>query len=178
MRTPFALLACLLAAACSGSSSSNLFGPPATETKPATPEEADEDAEPAADGGKGSTSSSPGRDASAPEVFTSTPCNRDSECLDTNLCNLRLDRCAAPGPDGTPCSRDVECESNLCNLRLDQCARKGAAGVPCSRDSECVTALCNLRIDQCSTKGATGAPCSRDSECASGKCNTATDVCL
>src|SRR5262249_53697104 len=67
----------------------------------------------------------------------------DKECP-TGLCNWKLQRCASPGSDGTPCQRDEECASNVCNWKLEACSVKGGPGAACMRDDECASGTCGF----------------------------------
>ena len=150
----------LAIAACSGaSSSSDLFGSPpavvterdASPTEPnAPPESAPED--PPAD----EPPTKPVRDASAPPKDASIDapavdagpageaCSFDTDCtIDDQVCNWKTDTCAAPGPLGAPCKRDLECSDGLCNWKLTECSDPAPAGTPCRRNKECASGACS-----------------------------------
>ena len=58
------------------------------------------------------------------------PCDQDHECPPGWICNDKVDKCGLPGPLGTPCENDDECQSNLCNDKLDVCAIPAPIGKP------------------------------------------------
>ena len=105
-----------------------------------------------------------------------TPCMNDTQCPN-GLCNWKLQKCAAPAPDGSACQRDEECADGLCNWKLQKCAAPAANGSACQRDEECTSALCNWKTETCSTPGPAGAPCQRDQECASNTCKMQAGRC-
>lgn len=146
----------LAIAACGGASSSELFGdsPGVVTEKDASPTEpapapaaenpAEETPPPAptpSDAGK------PPKDAGADVVDASLPeetkCSFDSDCAgDDQVCNWKTDTCAAPGPIGAPCKRDLECTNDLCNWKLTTCSDPAPAGTACRRNKECASGSC------------------------------------
>jgi hypothetical protein len=155
-------------AACSGASSSELFGesprvgtddPSSTEPPVAEPASPEDDTSPAGTtpkdaGVKRDAAPDAQRDAhldAQPDVVVLVPdaslpekCSFDSECtVEGDVCNWKTDICAAPGPIGAPCKRDLECTNALCNWKLTMCSAPAPAGTPCRRHKECASGVCS-----------------------------------
>jgi hypothetical protein len=76
-------------------------------------------------------------------------CTSDDDCPSETPCNNKLDVCASPGPDGSPCIADDECQNGRCNNQLDTCQPPGPAGTPCVSNDECLSGNCNNADDLC-----------------------------
>jgi hypothetical protein len=155
-------------AACSGASATEMFaGEPspigesnATEPEPepepgpdavppARPIEQSEDA--SAPATKDAAAKDSGQDAGqdtgkADAGGPVTKCSFDSDCQGDDVCNWKTDICAAPGPIGAACKRDVECTDGLCNWKLEKCSEPAPSGTACRRNKECASGACGASL--------------------------------
>lgn len=145
-------------AACSGAASTELFsGEPTNVVEPAPTEPGDSTSAAAPSSPPKKSTPDAAADVSAPPPSkdagvadakkdaepTATACTFDTDCtVDDQICNWKTDTCAAPGPLGAPCKRDLECTDGLCNWKLAECSDPASAGTPCRRNKECASGSC------------------------------------
>jgi hypothetical protein len=158
-------LSIVVVAACGGASSSELFGeapgvvtddPSRTDPAPSAPSSSSPSSSPTSDEAPESPQDAGApptvtQDA-APDVVDSGPppaqaCSFDTECtIDDEVCNWKTDTCAAAGPIGAPCKRDLECNAGLCNWKLTECSEPAPSGTGCRRNKECASGACSSSI--------------------------------
>jgi hypothetical protein len=80
---------------------------------------------------------------------------------------------AAPGPDGSFCVLDADCQSGMCSSALSGCT-EGKEHEPCRDASQCLAGLhCVVLFGAVGTcfGGHAGDPCTQPTECLSGVCS-------
>jgi hypothetical protein len=87
-------------------------------------------------------------------------CSKDSDCTAPIVCSTVSSKCVAKQPDGTPCTRNAECQ-NQCNSFSGVC-QKGGAGVLCTSknpDGDCASGFDCILCSGISSCRPTASPC-------------------
>lgn len=111
------------------------------------------------------------------ESGTCDPYDMDTGEYYSATCDLHDGRCWIEHHDGSPCTRDGECQSHLCDPVTELCASCRAVANDCSSDEDCCSSLCDGVTGRCVGCLPSTRPCESDLVCCSGMCDPVLGVC-